>query len=393
MYSRYLLILSLLFLLCMPPLAASWLYLRNSGELHDTESVAAQQAASSEFCIVGTALHEDLYRYKLALYRAYKPEVIALGSSRMLQYRGLYFRGHYLNMGSSLREIATGEHILAAMLKTHRPKLILLGVDYWWFNDSIEKPGRTQSPKPRMLELDIGKLLQPYAWMREGKLDAARFLARLNPFLRSDHCRIGVSALEEASGFGPDGSYYYTGTVTGAKHNVYDRGFGDTLKEMHKGRSRLRHGTQVNPAHVAMFRNFVDEMNKAGIKVVLILPPHAPRIAREMRQMGNAYAYIGDMHQKLDDAGLRYHDFHDPSSLGATDCEFYDGSHAGDIVAARVLRQLAQDSDTGLAPYLDLVAIESAIVENTAMAMLPDKRVTRLPEVDFLDLGCEKRRH
>ncbi|MGH8453678.1 MAG: hypothetical protein ACRESW_03925, partial [Nevskiales bacterium] len=332
MYRRYLLILSLLLLPCLPPLVASYLYLRNSGELQTMEQMGEVQSSRQDFCLVGPTLHEDFYHYKLALYRARKPDVVVIGSSRVLQFRENYFRDRFLNMGSSMREIATGEHLLHAMLQTHKPKLVILGVDYWWFNEQVEEPGARPPPVKRSPKVDFGQLMQPWIWLREGKIGREDFFNRLNPLYRAKGlCRIGVRARTDDSGFGPDGSNYSGALVTGRKNNFLDRQFEITLDAVREGDSRWKHGSVANDDHVRMFVALVQAFREQGIEVLLFLPPLAPSVVTAMSGLGNSYAYIDDMRHKLTAAGLTVFNFHDPRAIGSSDCEFIDGSHGGDI--------------------------------------------------------------
>lgn len=391
MYRRYLIIISSIFAMCLPFLGTSYIYLYRSGELNDMEAMAALQISARDFCIVGPALHEDRYHYKLALYQAYKPDVIVLGSSRMLQYRSHFFRGNFLNMGSTVRDIGTGEHVLSAMLASHKPRLILLGIDYWWFNDRIESPGKVAKPVPKKYELGISDLLEPYLWIYQGKLSVKTFTSRiLRAKTSSQPCRLGVSALENNAGFGPDGSFYYGSTVSGEKDQIYDQGFQDTLREMTEDNSRFRHGTTINSESLSLFLEFIDKINAAGIDVIIILPPHAPSIAKAMASMQDAYAYIDDLRHKLRESGIHYYDFHDGNMLGTNDCEFYDGSHPGDITNARVLRSLINTKGSKLKEFLNMHAIDSAISNHAGYAMLPEPRALNRQETDFLKLGCNK---
>ena len=83
-YRRFILIVLLPVLLLLPAGAANWLFLENAGELTAIEDVVARQ--QNEGGLYGTAIHPNDYAYKLALLAARQPEVVAIGSSRVLQF-------------------------------------------------------------------------------------------------------------------------------------------------------------------------------------------------------------------------------------------------------------------------------------------------------------------
>ena len=66
-----------------------------------------------------------------------------------------------------------------------------------------------------------------------------------------------------------------------------------------------------------------------------------------------------------------------------------DGFHGGEVTYARILRLLAE-RDLALAPYVDRRRIDAALAQWEGFALVPDTRVTSLPEVDFMHFGCPK---
>jgi len=74
---------------------------------------------------------------------------------------------------------------------------------------------------------------------------------------------------------------------------------------------------------------------------------------------------------------------------GATNCEFIDGAHAGEVTYARTLVQIAQ-SDAALKPALnpplsEWIKINAGKVSQTSAQYAGNKL-----ERDFLKLGCKR---
>ena len=123
-----LVILALLAGLLLVPWAVCWL--TASGEL-DQEEVVARQA-QGEFVLFGPGLAQDIMAYKLALYAAVKPEVVVLGSSRAGNVRAAFFERPFVNMAGAATDLESLRLLVDRMLAVHRPKVVLLGLDFWW---------------------------------------------------------------------------------------------------------------------------------------------------------------------------------------------------------------------------------------------------------------------
>ena len=62
---------------------------------------AVEAQAEGEFALFGSGVSQDFVDYKLRLYAAVRPDITAVGSSRVMQFRAAYFRKPFLNMGGA----------------------------------------------------------------------------------------------------------------------------------------------------------------------------------------------------------------------------------------------------------------------------------------------------
>ena len=108
-----------------------------------------------------------------------------------------------------------------------------------------------------------------------------------------------------------------------------------------------------------------------------------------MDMMGEKYQYIDDLKAKLKELGIYYYDFTNARLLGSDDCEFVDGFHGGDLTYAKILKYI-YDKDPSIREYINISYLERVISNYKGIAFIPDARVTSLPEIDFLKLGCNK---
>lgn len=390
---RYLFVttLTLMTLLLVVGSGAYWVsgrFLDRIGEWPRARVVSAQ---AKSFCLFSSGIKQDEYGYKLALYREFRPEVVAIGSSRVMQFRERYFNRRFLNMGGAVRTPYTLDRLVDDMIELGAPKLVILGVDYWWFNENRYVRAKKNATRPAhwAIEPTFDKVRLPFVWVLENKIELLE-LASTGYSSGKNLCRLGVIAWKRGDGFGPDGSYYYTSTINGDQP-AEDPKFTNTLERIAEGGSRFEWGDKLAPEHLARFLGAVDKLERAGSKVILFIPPLASLPYRAMQQDMAHYSYVWDVPKAVAKAGKTIHDFSDASQLGSRDCEFVDGFHGGEVTYLRILRALEQKEPL-LANRLHLPALEQGIEHWHGLAMIPDARVSKAREIDFLDIGCPKQR-
>ncbi|MDE6734552.1 MAG: hypothetical protein K2J64_03710, partial [Desulfovibrio sp.] len=234
--TRYFLILAgfgLFGLLVLAPYAAWWLHA--SGDAAVERAVAAQ--SSGRFALFGSGVSQDFVDYKLRLYAAIKPDIAAVGSSRVMQFRGAWFRKPFCNMGGVAGNLAVLRSTVDAMLRIHKPGAVILGLDFWWFLPQWEaEPFKEVPPTTGSYNYSFASLKKPWQWLLEGKISprelAAPVLGLFGAGFRAD--RFGIMAQQTDDGFGPDGSWYSTAEATGQKRPL-DFQFRDTLAQVAGG--------------------------------------------------------------------------------------------------------------------------------------------------------------
>jgi len=349
------------------------------------EAANIQHAAGAG--LYGSSLVYRPYPYKLELYRLAKPDVAIVGSSRAMQFMAGGFNAGITNLGGAINEMADGERLIADMLALHHPKLVLITLDYWWFN-----PARVADTSEVSTEADIklslDDLIAPYRWMFEGESTFSRTLRSLGE--TSETPRIGVIATQRDGGFDADGTYHYGAMLTGqVKHP--DRKFKSTLKRLKNGSKSSKFATNADFSDQAwQSLQHVDRMLRdAGVEVRYILPPVASVPYGKMEEFG--LELVTALHDHLAQAGTKFYDFTDAASIGSPDCEFIDGIHGGQVSYFRILRTMAPDLEADPAtrglvkPVADLDAVIAANSGRATLRTEPGR-----PEIDFLGLGCNK---
>ncbi len=376
--------------LVLAPYSFWWLY--QSGDAAVERAVSAQ--ASGKFALFGSGLSQDFVDYKLKLYAAAKPEIASIGSSRVMQFRGAWFRERFLNMGGVAGNLAVLRSTVDAMLKLAKPQAVIIGIDFWWFLPQWEaNPDKHVSPTSGTYNYSLASLKKTWEWLFTGKISPAEFagpiLGLFGKGMRVD--RYGIMAQQTDDGFGPDGSWYYTGEITGQKQ-AFDYQFHDTLQNARLGLKAFYHAKsdQAGPqtAHLDAFSEICCRLSSRGIKTFVFIPPLAHAVLAVMNR--NAYPHLFKLRDALLERGIDVMDFTDPRSFGGNDCEFVDGFHGGEVTYARILRAMA-DRWPALLAYVNMEKLDAAIRDWQGNALVPDIRLTPRQETDFLGLGCHKR--
>lgn len=371
---------------CLVLLPYAWWWIAESGDV-DVDGVTARQA-SGAFALFGSGVSQDFVDYKLRLYTAVKPDIITLGSSRVMQFRGRYFTKPYLNIGGTAGNLAVLRSTVDAMLKVHKPEAVVLGLDFWWFTTAWEPdPFKEEPPTSGSYVYSFETLKTPYAWLLTGKISLREFLAPLTRGFRAD--RYGIMAQRFNDGFASDGSWYYTADITG-RQKPFDFQFADTLKQVRYGIKAFAPAPELSEAHLDAFAEIYCRLRSRGVDVFVFIPPLASRVLDVMQAEETRYPQLFGLRDALEARGIDVMDFTNPRRLGATDCEFVDGFHGGDVVYARILRRMA-DHYPGLLAYVDIQKLDRDVRDWSGRAMMPDSRVTTLPEVDFMHFQCVKK--
>ncbi|MGH6926896.1 MAG: hypothetical protein ACREEV_01165, partial [Dongiaceae bacterium] len=204
----------------------SYRFLVRTGDTITPSHAAARQ--EQEDVLFGSALFFRPVPYKLALYKLRKPDVAIVGSSRAIEFVRHGFTRSMVNLGS-MRDLAQVRSLLQSMFSVHKPKLVILTVDFWWFNSARTEEAVDLQPDAEG-QLSLIQLAQPFVWMMEGKIGPGDFVAAaLSPGYRQ--AGIGVAAIYDGAGYDRDGAYDYGGDLRGKRPHS-DRQFRRTLRRI-----------------------------------------------------------------------------------------------------------------------------------------------------------------
>ncbi len=287
MHQKHLLKIILFLSIFSIPICGNWLFLLNNGELMSIENIVDTQL-SNDYCIVGLATRNQGYYYKKEMYHRLKPDILIHGSSRVMQFKGTYFSQNMFNSGGTMSSVNEGYSFLKEAFAEHKPKLVIIGIDYWWFNKSVVEPSSTiKPPLPLSHQISLRSYLLPYQWLWQKKVPFSYYFETMNPFYAfnsKSNQGIGLDGAMNRTGFAPDGSYFYTKTVTG-KEVSRDKHFEFNLELVASNDSRFEKDARVDPIHFNNFLSMVDFIKQSKVKVIFFIPPVAPLVENKLKNL------------------------------------------------------------------------------------------------------------
>jgi hypothetical protein len=379
-HRRYLRLLGLIFGISAVGLGAvDIIFFLRTGETMAVRDAVALQNATRETILYGPALQNDNFQYKLALLEARHPDVVAIGSSRVLAFNERMFRGRFANLGGNMNGTHEGTQFIEAMLPRATPKAAIINLDFWWFNPDHPPPRDFPNHALDGTTLRIDDYVVAAKWLA-GDRFAWRDIGRtlLDPLLSIDGfpAAIGIRAKFNGQGFRSDGSEVDFGLLWG-RTRAWDRNFTQALARIRTGYAEYAWSTAFSEPAWVEFSGLVDLLVSHGVRVVIIIPPIARAVASELA--AERYAHLAIMKTRAASLTVPVFDFSDLGAIGGTDCEFVDSVHVGETGAARMA--LAMSTALG---WIDESSAAAIVAKGAGRAGTTDH------EVDYLNLGCRK---
>ena len=278
-----------------------------------------------------------------------RPQVLALGSSRIMQVRHSIVSPEYsfYNAGGAIQKV---RELPMFLNKLHdSPKLILMNLDQWWFNRAYINDDQPFDSSvydgPEIDLLKLGRLVCDfYTDLVKGKINLVKVFSSDN---------IGLNAICNDNGFTADGTPN-SGDRVIIPEEQDDYNFKDVLERIRLGNNRFQYGEQADSTQIRDLEDFLSQCVARHIKVVGFLPPFAPFVYQRMQETGK-YGYMSQLYKMLLPVfdkfeGCSFYDFTDVTDTGAHNYDFYDGFHGSELIYNGIIRQIVRQDST-LAPF------------------------------------------
>lgn len=341
--------------------------------------------------IYGPATDGLTFAYKLERYRLRRPDILLVGSRRIASFVGEAFIAPMLNASGVAETLDEMTAFVHAAVAIHRPKSILIGLDFWWFSPNQPTKHDDIATSRIGSGLMLMRLMEPVQWVLHGRTSVSGILRNVMPFGKNTP---GIGALAKIEGQGWDvfGRFDYGRSIDGER-NGGDRHFGHSLALVRGAAGSGALDVRVAPSTEALrqLASLIAELESLSIEVVLLVPPVAGPVRATIAQDAEN-RLVPLWRDAINSLGVRVFDFEDATVLGSSDCEFVDGFHGGEVTYLRILDAISNFGGTFLSNAIDQDMVTGLIATNAGHVRLVELRPAGVPaEIDFLDLGCNKR--
>lgn len=259
-----------------------------------------------------------------------RPQVLALGSSRVLQLKGDIVKPgiSFYNAGGAVQNIYEFRLFLKKL--SYKPEIIIANFDQFYFNPNFEDQKSAFSDiaynKPEYsLSNHLSSCITFYEDFMADKIDVGKLF-------QSDNT--GITAIFNHRGFTTDGSYY-DGLVEERPEASLDYNFKDTKERIRNKDLRFQGCSHADKSVLNEIDSLLEYCDRQGITFVGFLPPFAPNI-NDIMEADGSYGYLKEIPDLMESVFSRHHavfmDFTDYENQYSTDSYFLDGFHGSDIV-------------------------------------------------------------
>lgn len=342
------------------PVAAFELSLWRAGETTPIGAVC-QALADRPGALFGRQFFDQgLYRFKWVFLSRQDPEILALGTSRVMQFRRQMFgdrSGAFFNAGGMIQNLRDLEEFVAALPPSARLSCVLLGVEFSWFNEraaaemelfrSFSKSIRHDAGFDGVAHGQVFQQVLRKGWTSAGPGPSWSVLAGAwRGGGAADMGAWGFMARNRHMGFRPDGSFDY-GLPAPTDWTFQDREQPPVLERIRNGTHGFAPVPALSEKRVEQFLGCLQALKARGITVLCFAPPYSPAVAAALETdpgLRKAWLqYRSELPPRIRAAGAVYVDASSPAAMGMDDRCMRDGLHAMETFHVRLLAALAAD--------------------------------------------------
>lgn len=176
-----------------------------SGELMPVNSIIQKQQTAPSEVFVSLAYSDPTRFYKLKIAQKRGAKILALGTSRVMQVRSLFFSDpdSFYNAGGGISDLKDFRNFLNKIPVDKTPSLLIIGLDQRFFNPdwaSLNGVGDNWPAPPGPASVFLNNWAKVYADTWQGKISFSTILSG-----RTANNAIGLSAQMRDMGFRKDG--------------------------------------------------------------------------------------------------------------------------------------------------------------------------------------------
>lgn len=321
--------------------------------------------------LFGMGYNEQTDYYKLKNLTYYKPELFALGTSRVMQFKDEFFDGSFYNCGGAVGQNYS-EYRNFIRNVDYDPKMVIIGIDYWVFNDNWNNWCRDydEFEEIESMDADIPALMKTIV---SDRLHNKWTGETINNYPDN----LGFNGRVKDAGYMNDGSYYY-GNLYRNPESSDDCQFAETLDRIGHGGVRFEWADHIDDDTLRQLKDLLSYCRERDIYVIGFLAPLPPAIYDVMVKSGD-YGYLDEVApacgEIFGEYNYEFYDYLDGEKLGMGDEYYIDGSHGSELVYGRIIEDMAEHGSK-VKRYADLNTIRKLLSDPYSKVVFenPDMR-------------------
>lgn len=367
----------------------SFVFLKNNNEHLSINSIVEKQIKNKS--LYSSSINIDYRNYVEKKYQIIKPKILIIGSSRMQYYPEYLFNNELIIAQQPFYSFEMFYSSLENLINIHKPELVIVGLDWWLFNENYNKKQsnifyntlfnkkKISKKNKNFFQFSFNELAKPYLWLFKRKISTKFFLESLKG---KSNINIGVMANLDKSGYNLEGYFSDIHTLSGKKK--FDIRFKETLDQINnKKKDFTQFRFDQNSLKILKKINNLVKLN--NVEILNVLSPVSPTIYNELIRSG----YIINFERILFEL-KKFDNFYDFTQKNYFhDCQFFDGTHSGEVLNFINLKEISK-ANLRIEKFLSKNISKNIIQSNLQRVVFKNLNVIGKKEKDFLKIGCEK---
>lgn len=286
---------------------------------------------------------------KFKIIEEKQPAVVAIGSSRVMQFRADYFKNvDFYTMGGTSGSIEEAQETFNRIKSVYVPQIVILGIDLWWLNPKVDHRSHLEE-REKIYNSKSMQYFQLFSYLKDDT-DMRMVLFNTSTIKDRDYLgnriNVGLSAAVKSNGFRLSDGSYQEGEII-AQNPSLETKLSDIYQRMDKGNRFFNWNQDIDYDELKKLKQLIQDMKSNGVHVVVFLPPFPNEIYSAMCHDEHYSTFLSEFEKSLEDLcteeEVYFADCSNLAWLGASDNECIDGFHGSETAYARVIYKMLED--------------------------------------------------
>lgn len=286
---------------------------------------------------------------KFKIIEEKQPAVVAIGSSRVMQFRADYFKNaDFYTMGGTSGSIEEAQETFNRIKSVYVPQIVILGIDLWWLNPKVDHRSHLEE-REKIYNSKSMQYFQLFSYLKDDT-DMRMVLFNTSTIKDRDYLgnriNVGLSAAVKSNGFRLSDGSYQEGEII-AQNPSLETKLSDIYQRMDKGNRFFNWNQDIDYDELKKLKQLIQDMKSNGVHVVVFLPPFPNEIYSAMCHDEHYSTFLSEFEKSLEnlctEEEVYFADCSNLAWLGASDNECIDGFHGSETAYARIIYKMLED--------------------------------------------------